>query len=215
MIEERVSLATQRGYEHTILVRAQLLSSLRDREYRNEFVKERVHSSVALQIRALRSQRNSMTQKVLGDAIGMAQTWVSKLEDPDYGKLTVATLLRLAGAFDTDLEIKFRPFSRTLDALTGQGPDYFFVPSFYDEFNAENLAYEDMAKIQAIDERRSMHSNGRSASARSRVEDPSTQEDCMLEKFPRISKTSAMMAVVTQEQNGNRQGSTRQGYLAV
>lgn len=123
--------------EDTISARSQLLSSLRDSEYRYEFVKERVRSSVALQIRALRAQRNNMTQKELGDAIGMAQTWVSRLENPDYGKMTVATLLRLAEAFDTDLEIKFRPFSRTIDTLPQQGPDYYDVPGFEEEFGSE------------------------------------------------------------------------------
>jgi transcriptional regulator with XRE-family HTH domain len=77
-----------------------------------------------------------MTQSQLGKAIGMAQTWVSKLEDPDYGKMTVATLLRLAGAFDADLEIKFRPFSRTLDLLPTQGPEYFYVPTFEQEYGS-------------------------------------------------------------------------------
>ncbi len=67
----------------------------------------------------------------------MAQTWVSKLENPDYGKMTVATLLRLADAFDTDLEIKFRPFTESVDTLTRQSEDYFTVPSFTEEFPAE------------------------------------------------------------------------------
>jgi transcriptional regulator with XRE-family HTH domain len=124
----------QQESEGTISVRQQLLASLRDAEYRHEFVRERVHSSVALQIRSLRKQRNNMTQAELGAAIGMAQTWVSKLENPEYGKMTVETLLRLAVAFDSDLEIKFRPFSRTLDTLPNQGPEYFYVPSFTDEF---------------------------------------------------------------------------------
>ena len=117
----------------TISVRSQLLESLRDPEYRRQFVDERVRSSMALQIRALRDQRH-ISQKELGDAIGMAQTWVSKLENPDYGKMSVSTLLRLAHEFDTDLEIKFRPFSTTIDRLPKQSDDYFLVPSFKDEF---------------------------------------------------------------------------------
>src|SRR5256885_1042650 len=103
----------------TISARSQLLESLRDHEYRRHFVDERVRSSMALQIRALREQRK-MSQKELGQAIDMAQTWVSKLENPDYGKMSVSTLLRLAAAFDTDLEIKFRPFSMTIDRLPKQ-----------------------------------------------------------------------------------------------
>lgn len=111
----------------------QLLESWKDREYRADFVRERVRSSVALQIRALREQRNGMTQKQLGDALGKAQTWISVLEDPEYGKMSVATLLSLAEAFDTDLEIKFRPFSRALHELTKQGSEYFEVRSFDQE----------------------------------------------------------------------------------
>jgi transcriptional regulator with XRE-family HTH domain len=109
------------------------LESWKDPEYRAEFVRERVRSSVALQIRALREQRDGMTQKQLGHAIGKAQTWISVLEDPEYGKMSVATLLSLAEAFDIDLEIKFRPFSRALRELTNQGPDYFEVRSFEQE----------------------------------------------------------------------------------
>lgn len=125
----------------TISVKLQLLGSLTDDEYRKVFVQERVRSSVALQIRSLRDQRK-MTQQQLGDAIGMAQTWVSKLENPDYGKMTVSTLLRLANAFDTDLEIKFRPFSKTIHDLPAQGADYFRVPSFKEEIEAGVLSQE-------------------------------------------------------------------------
>jgi len=119
----------------------QLLESWRDRDYRAEFVRERVRSSIALQIRSLREQRNGMTQKQLGDAIGKKQTWISVLEDPEYGKMSVATLLSLAEAFDTDLEIRFRPFSRALHELTKQGPEYFEVRSFEEELpDLENAA---------------------------------------------------------------------------
>jgi transcriptional regulator with XRE-family HTH domain len=120
----------------------QLLKSWKDPEYRVAFVRERVRSSVALQIRALREQRHKMTQKQLGDAIGKAQTWISVLEDPEYGKMSVATLLSLAEAFDTDLEIKFRPFSRALHELTNQSSEYFEVRSFAEELPALENAQE-------------------------------------------------------------------------
>jgi len=128
------SLPIRAESTHTTLAKEQLLASLRSPYYRREFVRERVKSSVALQIRALREQRNKMTQKELGEAIGMAQTWISKLENPEYGKMTVATLVRLAVAFDTDLEIKFRPFSTLIDNLPMQDGSYYDVPSFTDEY---------------------------------------------------------------------------------
>jgi len=90
-----------------------------------------------------------MTQKELGEAIGMAQTWVSKLENPDYGKMTVATLLRLAEAFDTDLEIKFRPFSRMLEAVPIT-PDYYVVPSFEEEFGQAQCSAEENERLETV-----------------------------------------------------------------
>ena len=150
MNEEELLSPTTNEFAPTILAR-QLLDSWKDRDYRDAFVCERVRSSVALQIRALREQRNKMTQTRLGDAIGMAQTWISRLEDPEYGKMTVATLLRLANAFDADLEIKFRPFSRALDELSKQGPGYFIVPSFADELpSLEDKIQNELARYVAI-----------------------------------------------------------------
>lgn len=143
-----LSLLTLPAFNLTTSVRQQLLESFRDRNYRCAFVQERVRSSIALQIRALREQRNRMTQTQLGEKLGMAQTWVSKLENPEYGKLTVATLLRLAEAFDTDLEIKFRPFSETLGSLPKQGPEYFRVASFQEEFEEHAvLSQKDLARV--------------------------------------------------------------------
>lgn len=215
MSAERLSLLTQTGSEDTISARAQLLSSLRDTEYRHEFIKERVRSSVALQIRALRMQRNNMTQKQLGDAIGMAQTWVSKLENPEYGKMTVATLLRLAEAFDTDLEIKFRPFSRTVDVLPRQGPGYYEVPSFEEEYGSDELTAEDIAKVQAIQERTTPRQPIPGGSARDQM--IGTQGFCSeyTGGLTLLKKPASMAAVPNQEQYGSRQGSTRQSHLAV
>ncbi|MCX6634508.1 MAG: helix-turn-helix transcriptional regulator [Acidobacteria bacterium] len=215
MSAERLLLLTQAGSEYTISARAQLLFSLRDAEYRHEFVKERVRSSVALQIRALRLQRDNMTQKQLGDAIGMAQTWVSKLENPEYGKMTVATLLRLAEAFDTDLEIKFRPFSRTVDMLSRQGTGYYEVPSFEEEFGSEELTAEDIAKVRAIQERTPPPQSIQRDSAQNKI--IGTRNFCSerTEGLTPLKKSASMAAVANQEQYGSRQGSTRQSCLAV
>jgi len=82
MSAERLLTTTSAESAGTFSVRQQLLQSFRDAEYRHAFVNERLRASVALQIRALREARQ-ITQTKLGEAIGMAQTWVSKLENPD------------------------------------------------------------------------------------------------------------------------------------
>jgi transcriptional regulator with XRE-family HTH domain len=131
-VESLFSLTAGATRVPTTLAR-QLLDSWKDRNYRAQFVRERVQSSVALQVRALREQRDGMTQAQLAERMGKAQPWISQLENPDYGKMSVATLLDLAVAFDVDLEIKFRPFSRALYELSRQDPGYFEVPSFDEE----------------------------------------------------------------------------------
>ncbi len=194
----------------TISVRQQLLQSFRDPEYRHTFVDERLRASVALQIRALRQAR-AMTQKELGDAIGMAQTWVSKLENPDYGKMTVATLLRLAEAFDTDLEIKFRPFSRTLDSLPMQGSEYFTVPNFDEEFGSDELAPEDLQRAKAMEDRL-RPAEPRSALSRSAYY-PS--QGAAADLVQPIKKPVGMAASAAQEQYGSSQSSTGQNHMAI
>ncbi len=208
MSAANLSFSSRAESADTISVRQQLLQGLRDRDYRHAFVNERVRSSVALQIRALRHQR-TMTQTDLGDALGMAQTWVSKLENPEYGKMTVATLLRLAEAFDTDLEIKFRPFSRTLDSLPTQGPEYFVVASFEDEFGSEELGPEDLQKVRAIEDRLRPAEPRRAIDA---ANYPPTQGDPGL--FP-AKKSPAMAASVSQEQYGNRERPTGSHHMAI
>jgi transcriptional regulator with XRE-family HTH domain len=147
MNEKIRSSVTQPELSRTISVKRSLFDGLRDKEYRRLFIAERVRASVALQIQALRAQNGKMTQTQLGALLGKAQPWISKLEDPEYGKVTVATLLEVSDAFDVDLEIKFRPFSHALDELAAQGADYYQMPSF----EAEKGAIE--ASIERIEDR--------------------------------------------------------------
>jgi transcriptional regulator with XRE-family HTH domain len=68
-------------------------------------VAEQIFSRLPLKIRYFREEQG-VTQRKLGEVAGMAQTWVSKLEDPNYGKLTISTLLKVASAFDVGLQIE-------------------------------------------------------------------------------------------------------------
>jgi len=103
-----------------------------DKEYRDLFIAEHIYTRLPLKIRRLREQRR-MSQKELGEKVGMAQAWVSKLEDPSYGKYTIATLLRLASAFDVGLDIDFKTFSEILDKALTLTPESFEVASFADD----------------------------------------------------------------------------------
>lgn len=109
--------------------RRQIVSSLRDKEYRDALVAEYINTGLPFQIRAMREDRG-WTQKELGNRVGMAQETISLLENPNYGRFTLTTLKRLASAFDVALLIRFMPFSRLVDSVVGLSAEELAVPSF-------------------------------------------------------------------------------------
>jgi hypothetical protein len=53
------------------------------------------------------------------EKLGMNQNAISRLENPYYGKATLTTLKRVAGAHDVGLLVEFVPFSRLIDRVSG------------------------------------------------------------------------------------------------
>jgi transcriptional regulator with XRE-family HTH domain len=111
------------------LARQGIAAKFNDKAYRDAFVAEQIFSRLPMKIRCIREEQE-LTQKQLGDRAGMAQTWISKLEDPNYGKLTISTLLKIASAFDVGLQIDFVPFSRILGDSLRISADSFVVANF-------------------------------------------------------------------------------------
>jgi transcriptional regulator with XRE-family HTH domain len=116
-------------------LRDQILGKLNDKEYRDAFVSEFIFSRIPLKIRAMRDSLG-MSQSELGRKAGIAQPWVSKLEDPNYGRLTISTLLRVASAFDVGLYVDFVPFSEILDRSSNLSPESFRVRPFDEEMRS-------------------------------------------------------------------------------
>jgi len=96
----------------SVTSKAKLIAKLlRNKEYRDAYVEEKITTSLPFQIRALREQRD-WSQAELGNHANMRQNAISRLEDAETGTPSLNTLLRLAHAFDLALLVKFVPFSR-------------------------------------------------------------------------------------------------------
>ena len=108
---------------------SRLVRKLSRKAYRNEYVASHVRTWIALQVRRLRESRN-WSQEDLGDRTNKPQSNISRIEDPDYGKLSLQTLFDLATAFDVALVVKFVDYRSFLVQSRNLGPGAMSVDSF-------------------------------------------------------------------------------------
>lgn len=125
--------------------REDLIVSLRSKKFREAFVSSRVSNTLALQIRAMRQERE-WSQAHLAELLGTSQNAVYRLESPQYGKPSITTLKRLAAIFDVGLAVWFAPFSKLVDRATNLTTEDILVPSFDEELEVEEVAANLKAK---------------------------------------------------------------------
>ena len=112
--------------------REQMWESLRDPEFRKQFIDEHINVGIAFQIRSLRNRQN-LTQANLAELLGVKQPLISEWENPNYGKYTLGTLKDLAKVFDVGLLVRFLPFSTLVDWTVDLTSDAIAPPNFHEE----------------------------------------------------------------------------------
>jgi len=107
--------------------------------YREEFVSAQAKRLIPLQIRRLLKQ-HKMSQEKLAELAGLTQGVVSRAANPEYGNLTLNTLVRIAAGFDIAFIGKFVPFSELDRELSEFSEDSLRVKTFTKEDEETRVA---------------------------------------------------------------------------
>ena len=103
-----------------------------DKEYRDYFVEAWIEQTIGWQIKVNREKRN-WSQKQLAENIGTKQSGISRLENADSRSYSMATLLKIASAFDCALDVRFIPFRKLAELATDNSPDALSVEPFQEK----------------------------------------------------------------------------------
>lgn len=123
-----------------------LVRKFRDKAYRDSYVATHIRTFLAHQIRSL---RGDMSQEAFGKLIGKPQNVVSRLENPDYGKVTLQTLLDIAAKLDVALLVRFVDFPTFLRG-TRDMSDEAARPASYDYKPLDDLARHEEIRLALI-----------------------------------------------------------------
>lgn len=104
---------------------------MEDLESRQAYMVACVEQDIAWQVRINR-ERRGWSQTKLAKLIGTKQSAVARIEDPAYGKHSLATLTKIAEAFDCALLLRLVDYTKFADETEGLSEEALFVRSFGD-----------------------------------------------------------------------------------
>ena len=89
-------------------------------------------------MQALRGQ-TGLIQTEFADQVNKPQSVISRLENTEYGKVTVQTLLEIACALDVALLVRFVSYPEFLDRTKDMSPRGLRVENVYQSINAVGI----------------------------------------------------------------------------
>ena len=104
----------------------------KSKQHRAAYVSSQINIGLPFQIRALRKQREWDQAKLAIEA-EMVQPRISAMENAGHASFNLATLKRLAEAFDVALIVRFAPYSELIRWSDKFSPDDFRILSFSEE----------------------------------------------------------------------------------
>jgi transcriptional regulator with XRE-family HTH domain len=107
--------------------------------YREALVASQLKRGLPFQARAMRKERG-WSQALIAEKSGLTQGAVSRAEDPDYGNLTLNTVLRIAAGHDVAVICKLVSFSEFAKWYVKFSEASAVVPTFEEE--AESFSAE-------------------------------------------------------------------------
>lgn len=110
-----------------------LIQELSEKQFRDAYMADQVRTGIAYQVRAMREQpERNWTQIELGERMPKKkpQSAIARIEDPDYGRVSLTTLLELASAFDVAITVQFVEWDEFLERTRDVSPSALEKQSF-------------------------------------------------------------------------------------
>lgn len=117
----------------------QKLQRFLNKEYRDGYLETHVRSGIGLQIRAIR-EKMKLNQDEFATLTGKKQSTISRLENTDYGRVSIQSLLDIARATNVALVVRFVDYRQFLRITSDMS----------EEALAPDNIYETEAKAKAV-----------------------------------------------------------------
>jgi transcriptional regulator with XRE-family HTH domain len=108
------------------------------KKYREQFVAAQAKRALPFQIRALMKKKGWSQEKLAAES-GLTQGVISRAADPNYGNLTINTIVRIAGGLDVAYLGLLVPFSDLARWLSNLSEESVQVMSFDEENEKHGL----------------------------------------------------------------------------